>query len=169
LFQRIKKVFKNNELQDLINHTFANVSPYFIPNVATLTSWIFEYEPDVDPFISYDEEFRNQIIRKLTEEVVDDVQPVEIINTEDDTGEFPREERVESKIESIPQITEEVEYYENSGPTEEEIVESEMMIREDRMNELRKLQGLQQQIYYLINKQLEKELTLYPPKDQKFL
>jgi hypothetical protein len=36
LFQRIKKVFKNSELWDLINHTFANVSPYFIPNVATL-------------------------------------------------------------------------------------------------------------------------------------
>jgi hypothetical protein len=46
LFQRIKKVFKNSKLQDLINHTLANVSPYFIPNVATLTSWIFNYEPD---------------------------------------------------------------------------------------------------------------------------
>jgi hypothetical protein len=139
LFQRIKKVFKNSELQDLINHTFFNVSPYFIPNVGTLTSWIFDYEPDVDPFISSDEEFTNQIIRKLIEEVVDDVQPVEIINIEDDTGKFPKEERVEPKIESIPQITEEMEYYENSGPTTEEIVESEMMIREDRKNELRKL------------------------------
>jgi hypothetical protein len=42
------------------------------------------------------------------------------------------------------------------------------MIREDRKNELRKLvynQGLQQETYHLINKQLKKELTLHPPKD----
>jgi hypothetical protein len=61
-----------------------------------------------------------------------------------------------------------MEHYENSKPTAEEIVGSEMMIREDRKNGLRKLaynQGLQQETYHLINKQLEKELTLLPPKD----
>jgi hypothetical protein len=42
------------------------------------------------------------------------------------------------------------------------------MIREDRKNELRKLaynQGLRQETYHLLNKQLEKELTHLPPKD----
>jgi hypothetical protein len=61
-----------------------------------------------------------------------------------------------------------MEYYENSGPTTDEIIESENMIREDRKNELRKLaynQGLQQKTYYLINKQFERELILHPPKD----
>jgi ribosomal protein S6 len=60
-----------------------------------------------------------------------------------------------------------MEHYENFEQTSDEIVESESVIREDRKNKLRKLaynQGLQQETYYLINKQFKKELTLHPPK-----
>jgi hypothetical protein len=53
---------------------------------------------DINPFVSSDEEFKEKIIKKFTTNYDYDVQPIEIINTEDDTGEFPKEERVEPKI-----------------------------------------------------------------------
>jgi hypothetical protein len=42
----------------------------------------------------------------------EDVQVIEEINVEDDTGSFPKIEK-EMKIDQTPQITEEMEYYEN--------------------------------------------------------
>jgi hypothetical protein len=61
-----------------------------------------------------------------------------------------------------------MEHYENFEQSPEEIVETELMIREDRKEELRKLsfnQHLHQETYYLINKQFEREITRHPPKD----
>jgi hypothetical protein len=60
-----------------------------------------------------------------------------------------------------------MEYYENFELTPEEKAEAEMMIREDRKNELRKLAhsaGLRHETYYLINKQFEKEIARHPLK-----
>jgi hypothetical protein len=61
-----------------------------------------------------------------------------------------------------------VEHYENFEQLPEEISETEMMLCEDRKNELRKLafnKNLKQETFYLINKQFEKEITLHPPKN----
>jgi hypothetical protein len=91
---------------------------------------------------------------------IDDVQVIEVVNVEDDTDPLPKIEQEEMKIEQTPQITEEMEYYENFELSPEEIAEAEMMIREDRKNELRKLAhstGLRHETYYLINKQFEKK------------
>jgi hypothetical protein len=83
------------------------------------------------------------------------MQVIEAVNVEDDTGPFPKIEQEEMKIEQTPQVTEEMEHYENFEQSPEEIAEGEMMTREDRKNELRKLahnQGLRHETYYLINK-----------------
>jgi hypothetical protein len=59
------------------------------------------------------------------------VQVIEIVNIEDDTGAFPKIEQEEIKIEQTPQVTEEMEHYENFEQSPEEIAEIELMIRED--------------------------------------
>jgi hypothetical protein len=59
------------------------------------------------------------------------------------------------KLEQTPQVTEEMEHYQNFEQSPEEIAETELMIREDRKNELRRLAhnaGLRHEMYYLINK-----------------
>jgi hypothetical protein len=71
-------------------------------------------------------------------------------------------------MEQTPQITPEMEYYENFEQSPEEMAEAEMMIKEDRKNELRRLAhlaGLRHETYYLINKQFEKEIARHPLKD----
>jgi hypothetical protein len=76
-----------------------------------------------------------------------------VVKVEDDTRPFPKIEQKEMKIKSIPQVTEEMEYYENFEQSLEEIAEAEMMIRKNRKNELKKLahnQGLRHETYYLI-------------------
>ncbi|MDR0571542.1 MAG: hypothetical protein LBG48_01685 [Rickettsiales bacterium] len=72
------------------------------------------------------------------------------------------------KLEQTPQVTPEMEHYENFELSPEEIADAERMIREDRKNELRRLAhhaGLRHETYYLINKQFEKEIARHPPKD----
>jgi hypothetical protein len=72
------------------------------------------------------------------------------------------------KIEQTPQVTEETEHFENFELSPEEIAEAEMMIREDRKNELRRLAhhaGLRHETYYLINKQFEREIARHLSKD----
>ena len=125
LFQRIKKVFNNKELKLLLNYTFYDISSYFIPNVVNLTSWLF-INNNVDPFNLSDEDFKGLIIKSFT-----DVQPTEIIKVEDDIGDFPKEEHIESEIDPTPQPSEEAEHYENFELTSEENAESEKMIREE--------------------------------------
>jgi hypothetical protein len=44
---------------------------------------------------------------------IDDVQVIEVIIIEDDTGAFPKIEQEEIKIEQTSQVTEEMEHYEN--------------------------------------------------------
>jgi hypothetical protein len=61
-----------------------------------------------------------------------------------------------------------MEHYENFEQSPEEIVEIELMIREDRKEELKKFvynQGLKHEIYYFLNKQFEKEIERHPFKD----
>jgi hypothetical protein len=43
----------------------------------------------------------------------DEVQVIELVNVEDDTGPFPKIEQEEMKIDQTPQIIEEMEHYEN--------------------------------------------------------
>ena len=72
------------------------------------------------------------------------------------------------KIEQTPQVTEQIEHIENFGQTPKKITETEMIKREDRKNELRKLahnQGLRHETYNLINKQFERELLRHPTKN----
>jgi hypothetical protein len=67
---------------------------------------------------------------------------------------YLKEEKKEKETDWT-QINIEAEHYENSGPTPEEIDESEKMVKEDRKNELRRLvfnQHLNQETYYLMNK-----------------
>jgi hypothetical protein len=63
---------------------------------------------------------------------------------------FSKEEHIESELDPTPQILDE--HYENFDQTPDEIVQTEMMIREDKKHELRKLlfnQGLRHESYYL--------------------
>jgi hypothetical protein len=124
-----------------------------------------------------DDEFKRKIIEHVTTNEDDsgagstsgrDVQVIEVVNVEDDTGPFPKIEHEEMKIDQTPQITEELEYYENFEQSPEEIAETELMIREDRKEELKKLaynQGLRHETYYLINKQFKREIAQHPPKN----
>jgi hypothetical protein len=82
------------------------------------------------------EEFKRKIIDIVTEE---DVQVIEEIKVEHDTGPFPKIEKEETKIEQTPQITEEMEHYEKFEQSPEEIAETELVIREDRKEELKNL------------------------------
>jgi hypothetical protein len=104
----------------------------------------------------------------VTTNIDDEVQVIEVINVEDDTRPFPKIEKEEIKVEQTPQITEEMEHYENFEQSPEEIAETELMIREDRKEELKELaynQGLKHKTYYLINKQFEREIARHPPKN----
>jgi hypothetical protein len=59
-------------------------------------------------------------------------------------------------------------HYENFEQSPEEIAETELMIREDRKEKLKKLaynQGLRHETYYLTNKQFEREIARHPPKN----
>jgi hypothetical protein len=61
-----------------------------------------------------------------------------------------------------------MEFYENSEQSPEELAETEMMIREDRKNELKILafnQKLREETYYLMNQQTEKAIEKNIPKD----
>jgi hypothetical protein len=122
---------------------------------------------DIDSFNINTEEFKNQIIKDITE--IGDVQVIELVNVEDDTGDFPKGEQKELKTESTPQLPKRDKHYENSDhtTTPEEIAKTEMRIREDTKNELRRFsfdQGLKQETY-LINKQFETEILHHPPKN----
>jgi hypothetical protein len=89
-----------------------------------LTGWLFD-DDNIDPFNSSEEEFRNEVNNSFTDGF-NNVQPIEIINVEDNTGNFPRQEQVEAKMESTSQTIDK--HYENSEPTPEEITEYEGMI-----------------------------------------
>jgi predicted RND superfamily exporter protein len=72
------------------------------------------------------------------------------------------------KIEQTPQVTTEMKHFENFGQTTEETTELEMMIREDRKSELRKLAhnaGLRHETYNLINKQFKREIARHSTKN----
>jgi hypothetical protein len=123
---------------------------------------------NIDPFAGSDDEFKRKIIEEATPQINDEVQIIEVVNVEDDTGLFPKIEHEEIEIEQTPQVTPEMEHYENFEQSPEEIEEAEMMIRKDRKNKLRKLafnEYLQQETFYLINKQFEKETAQHPPKN----
>jgi hypothetical protein len=126
------------------------------------------YNKSIDPFLGSDDEFKKKIIDYvLHPPIEDEVQVIEVINVEDDTEPFPKIEQEKMKIDQTPQITEEMEYYENFELSPDEIAEGERMIREDRKNELRKLafnKHLHQETYYLINKQFEREIERHHPK-----
>jgi hypothetical protein len=92
------------------------------------------------------------------------VQVIEVVNVEDNTAPFPKIEQEEIKIEQTPQITEGIEHYENFEQLPEEIAETELMIREDKKEELKKLACLRHETYYIINKQFERELQRHPHK-----
>jgi hypothetical protein len=111
------------------------------------------------------EEFKRKIIDVVSDE--EDVQVIEVVNVEDDTGPFPKIKQEKIKIEQTPQVTEEMEHYEKFELSLEETAETELMIRK-RKNELKRLaynQGLRHETYYLINKQFEKEIARHPPKN----
>jgi hypothetical protein len=157
-------------LKTLLHHLKAYViSKYFIANVSNLTHKL-RYIKNIDPFVGTDEEFRKKVIDYVFNPPIEDeeIQIIEVVNVEDDTGPFPRIEQEEMKIDQTPQITEEMEYYENYDFTIEEKAEAEKMIREDRKNELRKLvhyAGLRYETYNLINNQFEREIARHSPKD----
>jgi hypothetical protein len=169
LFRRIKKLFSNQELKTILNEHLKTrtFSSYLVANVSNITSRLFDNK-NIDPYILSDDEFKRKILEEVTPHIDDEVQVIEVVNVEDDTGPFPRIQQEEMKIDHTPQITEEMEYYENFELTPEEKAEAEKIIREDRKNELRKLafsKHLHQETYYLINKQFEREIEKHPPKN----
>jgi hypothetical protein len=134
-----------------------------VANVSNLTNRLIDNK-NIDPCILSDEEFKRKIIEEVTPHIDDEVQVIEVVNVEDDTGPFPKIEQQEMKIEQTPQV---LKHFENFEQTPEEITEFEKMIGEDRKNELRKLahhQGLRHETYNLINKQFEREIARYPIK-----
>jgi hypothetical protein len=126
LTQRIKKLFSNSHVKTFLHYLKISFSNYFVTNVSNLVSRIIDNK-NIDPFIDSDEEFKS----KLTDEVT---KPIEIVNVEDDTGPFPKIEQPEIKIEQTPQIQEQ---FENFEQIPQEKTNYEMMVREDRKNELR--------------------------------
>jgi hypothetical protein len=143
------------------------ISNHFVANVSNLVSQLIDNK-NIDPHILSDNEFKKKNNGICAQSPInDDVQVIEVVNLEDDTGPFPKIEQKKMKMEQTPQVTEEMEYYENIELSPEEIAEAEKMIREDRKNELRKLafnKHLHQETYYLINKQFEREIERHPPK-----
>jgi hypothetical protein len=166
LFQRIKRLFTNAGVKELLYQLKLPFSNYFKPNVSNLTKQLSDLD-SIDPYNLSDEELRRKIIEEDTKPI-EDVQVKEVRHVEDDTSPFPKIEQEEMKIEQTPQITEEMEHYENFEQSPEEIADTELMIREDRKEKLRKLslnQHLDQETYYLINKQFEREIARHPPKN----
>jgi hypothetical protein len=94
IFQNIKKLFSHEEVKELLNNYSSDISNYLTPNVSTLTSWILS--TDFDSYNITDEEFKNKIIKYVTEHN----EPIEIIKIEDESGDFLQEEHIESEIES---------------------------------------------------------------------
>jgi hypothetical protein len=41
IFQNIKRLFSPKEVKELLNNFPSNISKYFVPNVSTLTFWIW--------------------------------------------------------------------------------------------------------------------------------
>jgi hypothetical protein len=121
----------------------------------------------MESYNTTNEEFKNKIIEYFTEQIEEENnESIEIIRIKDDSGDFPKEEHIESRIDPTPQILDE--HYEKFDQTPDEIVQTELMIREDRKTELRMLafnQGLRRETYYLINKHFERKLLQHPPKN----
>jgi hypothetical protein len=111
LFKRIKKLFSNQEVKALLHHLQSQViSSYFVVNVSNLTNKLTDNK-NIDPS---DDEFKRKIIDYVLHPPINDkVQVIEVVNLEDDTGTFPKIEQEEMKIDQTPQVTEEMEYYEN--------------------------------------------------------
>jgi hypothetical protein len=107
LFRRIKKLFSNQELKTILweylkSRTF---SSYLVPKVSNLTNRLINNK-NINPYILSNKEFKRKIIEEVTPHINDDVQVIEIVNVEDDTGPFPRIEQEEMKIDQTPQIIE---------------------------------------------------------------
>jgi hypothetical protein len=132
LFQRIKKLFSNKELKTILWEylKIRTFSSYLVVNVSDLTNRLMDNK-NIDPFVGSDDEFKRKILEEVTPHINDEVQIIEVVNVEDDTGPFPKIEHEEIEIDQTPQITPEMEHYENFEQTPDEIAESERMIRED--------------------------------------
>jgi alkyl hydroperoxide reductase subunit AhpF len=79
-----------------------------VANVSNLTSQLIDNK-NIDPYILSDEEFKRKLTKEVTTPIDDyDVQVVEVVNVEDDTGPFSKIEQEEMKIESISQVTKEL-------------------------------------------------------------
>jgi hypothetical protein len=88
LFQKIKKLFNNQEIKDLLKHFPTTISSYLVANISDLTNKLIDNK-NIDTHILSDDEFKR---KEVTTHINDDVQ-VEVVNVEDDTGPFPKIEQ----------------------------------------------------------------------------
>jgi hypothetical protein len=72
------------------------ISSYLIANVSNLVGWLYDNE-SIDPINMKDDEFKRKIIEEVTANIDDDVQVIEVVNVEDNTGPFPKIEQEDSK------------------------------------------------------------------------
>jgi hypothetical protein len=100
LFQRVIQLFSYQEIKELLKYFPTAISSYLIANVSNLVGWLYDDE-GIDPINTSDEEFKRKIIEDVTTNI-DDVQVVEVVNVEDDTGPFSKIEQEEMKIEQTP-------------------------------------------------------------------
>jgi hypothetical protein len=95
LFQRIRQLFSHQEIKELLKHFPTAFSSYLIANISKLVGWLYDDE-GIDPINMKDDEFKRKIIEDVTTNI-DDVQVIEVVNVEDDTGPFPKIEQEEIK------------------------------------------------------------------------
>jgi hypothetical protein len=96
LFQRIKKLFSNKELKTILWEYLKvrTFSSYLVANVSNLTIQLMDNK-NIDPFAGSDDEFKRKILEEVTPHINDEVQIIEVVNVENDTGPFPKIEHEE--------------------------------------------------------------------------
>jgi hypothetical protein len=75
LFKRIKQLFTNKEVKELLGHLGylpTEISSYFVANISNLVRWLYD-DNDIDPINMSNEEFKRKIIEDVTINIDDEV------------------------------------------------------------------------------------------------
>jgi hypothetical protein len=65
LFQRIKHLFNNQEVKELLEYFSQTISSCLVANVSKLVCWVY-CDEGIDPINMKDDEFKRKIIEDVT-------------------------------------------------------------------------------------------------------
>jgi hypothetical protein len=110
-----KKKIQNYEIKDILEELNIHSESHFVTNLSILVEWIYDNDvfEVIDPINMNDDEFRRKIFEFVVEEVNGnnpielDGNPIEIVNINDDTGNFLRE--MDSLVEQKDQPSQKIE------------------------------------------------------------